>query len=197
MINFEDLKEKSVNEMQEILENDNTAFSAIVSSLTMDELTEQESVIVQALENYDKYLDDVSYELQEKTEFDHREYTRAQVSNIIVDFVNKQEVDWQYSLGMYQICKLWKSIGKGQVEAKINYKALDSTLRLLGAGKYKGYEEWRGILAVNQYLTNVHDLYNKDTTYMIYLSHLHNSVLNEMNKSRDNKSEMIMESENV
>ena len=195
MIKYEDVKDKSVSELQEILENDHAAFEAIVKSLSKKELEEQESVVVQALTDYDTYLDSVQYDLAENVEFDHRQFDKVQICNNIVDFVNKQEVDWQYSLGMYQLCKLWKAIGKGKNEAKIDYKALDSTLRILGGVKYKGYEEWRNILAVNQYMTNIHDEYNKDTTYMIYLSHLHNSILNEMNKQSE--PEMVMESENV
>lgn len=192
MINFEDLKEKNVKEVQEILERDNAEFKAALEVMSEDELNEQERVLLEALDAYDKRLDEVNYILPEKAEFDNREFSKTQISNMIVDFVNKQEVEWSYSLGMYQMCKLWKAIAKG-IQADINYKALDTTLRLLGGLKYKGYEEWRGILAVNQFLTGIHDEYNKDTTYLIYLSHMHSEVLSKMQK----ESEPIMESENV
>lgn len=193
MIKFEDLLEKSIEEMQEILENDNEAFKGAVSVLTKEELNDQEAIIVTALEDYDKFLDEVNYELPEDTMFDHKLFEKSRIANCIVDFINRQEVDWQYSLGMYQVCKLWKSIGKEKTTSIINYKALDSTMRLLGNLKYKGYDDWKLILAINQYLTTVHDEYNKHTTYMIYLSHIHNTILNELNR----ESVPIMEAENV
>lgn len=197
MIKFEDLLGKNVNEVQEILEKDNDAFKAAAIALTKEELDEQESIIISAMDEYDKFLDDVNYELQKEIEFDHKVFDKTQVSNYIVDFINTQEVDWQYSLGMYQLCKLWKSIGKGDTE-KINYKALDSTLRLLGTLKYKGYQDWKKILAVNQFLRNSHDEYNIHTTYMIYLSHLHNTILTNMGDLEKNGASVnIMESENV
>jgi hypothetical protein len=52
----------------------------------------------------------------------------------------------------------------------------------LGGLKYKGREQWRKILTINAFLSSCHDEYVKDTSYMIYLSSLHNVVIDALKK---------------
>jgi quinol monooxygenase YgiN len=77
---------------------------------------------------------------------------------------------------MYQLIRLWRSANLTQ----ISYEAYDSTLRILNQTKFKGFEEWKDILVVNEYLSSCHMQYVKDTSYMIYLAQKHNTILDRM-----------------
>ena len=88
--------------------------------------------------------------------------------------MNRSEVDWQFTLGLFQLVKLWKE----KDLQTIDYNAFDSTLRLLNNLKFKGFSDWRNILAVNEYMKGCHEPYSIDTAYMIFLNQKHQEILN-------------------
>ena len=94
----------------------------------------------------------------------------------IIYFINKNEVQWQYTLGLYQLCRFWKNTSN----EVITYGQLDSTLRILEQQKFRGFDEWRNILLVNEYMKALHEDYTKDLAVQIALSQKHNSILERM-----------------
>jgi hypothetical protein len=107
--------------------------------------------------------------------FEGTKYNRAQVAGLIVNFISRIEQTWQYVLGLYELCKLWK-----QPDIKeITFGALDSTLRLLDQQKFKGMADWRNILIVNEYMKALHEQYAKDTTRHIAIGHRHSAIISQ------------------
>jgi hypothetical protein len=102
-------------------------------------------------------------------------YKKSNIVDNIVYFLNKNEVEWSYTLGLYQLVKLWKSNAD-----TITYEAYDSTLRILNQTKYKGFKEWTDILVINEFLSSCHAEYVRDTSYLIYLAQLHNTLIDRL-----------------
>lgn len=178
MITREDLNGKSMQEVQEMLEKSNQEYIAEIASLSEEDVLQKEQELMKIMEEYDNYLKNVSYTLPEQCMFDGQNFTKKTIGNFIADFVDTQEVEWSYTLGMYEMTKFWKNKDLKEV----TYSAYDSTLRVLGQCKYKGSENWKRILAVNEFLGACHDDYVMDTNYMIYLSQNHNTLLNALKK---------------
>lgn len=178
MVVRKDLENMGIPALQELLENDLAAYKAVVETMSVEEAKTAEQELIKAMEEYDKYLTETMYELPQSVAFDDKNYSRNRVGEMICYFIEKQEVDWQYTLGLYQMSKLWRGIG-----SQVGYKEYDSTLRVLGQIKYKGSSEWRDIMIVNEFLRNAHDEYTIDTSYMIYLSKLHNELIDKIQPS--------------
>lgn len=177
MIKREDLNGKELQAIQKEMEAHIVTFVAEVSTMDMEQLNSKEAELVTAMTEYDNYLNTVMYGLPREIEFDSKRFSRRDIADRVVEFVNRMEVDWQYTLGMYQMVKLWRVIGD-----EIGYKEYDSTLRVLGQVKYKGVNDWENILAVNEFLTAPQEQYSRDNIYTAYMAELHNAVINQMNK---------------
>jgi hypothetical protein len=80
---------------------------------------------------------------------------------------------------------MWKS----QDFNAIPYRVYDSTLRCLNTVSFKGMQEWTDILTVNEYLSQCHNEYSLDTGMLVYLSEMHNIVMNRM-KELDPKTDV-------
>lgn len=178
MLKREDLNGKTLQDVQKLLENEVADYKVNAETYTEEEALQQEQELMQVMNEYDGYLRTVTYELGEQCEFDGQVFNKKTVSDFIVDIINNQELEWSYTLGMYDMVKLWKNKDLKEV----NYHAYDSTLRTLGQCKYKGFENWRKILAINSWLSGCHDEYVMDTNYMIYLSQLHNVLIDVIKK---------------
>lgn len=184
----EDLKEKEYREIEGMLNSELVMFSDEISKLTMEELHAKEEEILREMAEYDKYLDTVAYELPQSVEFEDEKYTRSAIGKYIVKFLSKMEVEFSYTLGMYQLIKLWQSTTKS-----VNYKAYDSTLRCLNSCKFKGADEWKQILGINTYLTDCHEMYKKDLSWLIFLSTKHNALMDKIKEMGETKPEPILE----
>lgn len=196
MITREDLNGKSLQDMQKFLEEGVNNFKVEIEALSEDETLQREQELMRVMEEYDGVLRTVVYDIPEQCTFDGQVFNRKTVGEFIVDVLNTQEVEWSLSLGMYELAKLWKN----KEVMKINYHAYDSTLRVLGQCKFKGFDNWRKILTINEFLGECHDNYVADTNYMIYLSQLHNALLDvlkkfnpDMDKSNPDTDETINE----
>ena len=137
-----------------------------------EELDELEREIMKEMDVYDEYIKGIRYTLPENTVFEGKTYTRSAVADKITYFISKIEQTWQYVLGLYELCKYWKSN-----ETEIAFGPLDSTLRLLDQCKFQGMTEWRDILIVNEYMKALHEQYAKDTTRQIALAQRHNAII--------------------
>ena len=156
MIKREDLNEKMLEVIQQEMQAEITKYSAEVTTMTMEQLGSEEAKLVGLMNEYDNYLNTVSYVLEDKVEFEENTFDKSVVASRIQDFINKMELEWQYTLGMYQMHKLWESVKNNSLK-EIGYKEYDSTLRVLGQVKFKGYNEWESILIVNKYLSSPQD----------------------------------------
>ena len=171
----EELNGKTFAEVQELLEQESVLFQEELKGVNeVEEVMSKENDLIEEMKEYDKYLDTVSYNLEDSIEYDLHKYTKNEIAAKIVYFLNKTEVEWQYTLGMYELVKLWKN----RDLKTIKYKEYDSTLRCLNLVKFKGYQEWQDILAINEYLSACHEAYTIDTAYLYAMSDKHNAIMN-------------------
>lgn len=178
MIKREELIEKTQEEMHGMLGVDVQEFTVKIAELaTEDEVLEQENKLIVAMSDNDTHMKSIKYNIEETCVFDDTVYNAKTICKHIADFIETSEVEWSYTLGLYELVKFWKGIPK-----TVPYHVYDSTLRILGGLKYKGYEQWRRILTINAFLGTCHNEYVKDTSYMIYLSNLHNVVIDALKK---------------
>ena len=194
----EELNGKTQEEAKSMLESEMVKFAEEVENMLAGDNTREQIVeflktteegIVRELDDYDKYLDEVEYNLPASCDFDDEHFTRAKIAKIIVKHLNKNEIEWKFALGMYQMIKLWST---PQLKT-IKYKPYDSTLRMLGQVKYKGYDAWKEILVINEYASKIREAYALDTAWLYFLSDKHNYILDKM-KSLDPESPDIPDS---
>lgn len=170
---LDEVRVETAQEMAERLQKEVDAYKEMVSTKeTQEELDELEKEIMKEMDAYDEYIKGVHYNLPENTTFEGKTYTRSAVAEKIIYFISKIEQTWQYVLGLYELCKYWKSNAK-----EIAFGPLDSTLRLLDQCKFQGMTEWRDILVVNEYMKALHEQYAKDTTQHIALAQRHNAII--------------------
>ena len=170
---LDEVRVETAQEMAERLQKEVDAYKEMVSTKeTQEELDELEREIMKEMDVYDEYIKGIRYTLPENTVFEGKTYTRSAVADKITYFISKIEQTWQYVLGLYELCKYWKSN-----ETEIAFGPLDSTLRLLDQCKFQGMTEWRDILIVNEYMKALHEQYAKDTTRQIALAQRHNAII--------------------
>lgn len=165
---------ETAQEMAERLQKDLDEYKEFIGTVNSQEkLDELEKEIMVEMDKNDAHLKDVRYQLPDSCTFENTKYSRADVAGKIIYFVSKIEQTWQYVLGLYELCKLWKTTDLKE----INFGALDSTLRLLDQCKFQGMTEWRDILIINEYMKSLHEAFAKDTTVTIWLSQKHNEII--------------------
>ena len=179
MITREDLNSKNSQEIQDMLQADIQKYVVELESIeSEEELLQREQEIMKFMNENDARMKDVKYALPSECTFDKQCFSKEKVSEFIVDILEKQEVEWSYTLGLYEMVRLWKDKNLKEIQ----YHAYDSVLRLLGGVKYKGFQEWKKILVVNEFLVHCHEEYVRDYGYIIYLSQLHNAILEGLKK---------------
>lgn len=167
-------KVETAQEMAERLQKDLDEYKKFIETVNSQEkLNELEEDIMKEMDKNDAYLKDVRYALPDMCMFENTKYSRSDVASKIIYFVSKIEQTWQYVLGLYELCKLWKTTDLKE----ITFGALDSTLRILDQCKFQGMTEWRDILIINEYMKSLHEAYAKDTTVTIWLSQKHNEII--------------------
>lgn len=176
MITLEEIAGKSVEEIADIYTKDVENYKESIEKLTITELHAEEEKVIGWLQEYDEYIKGIVYQIPKSVEWDGHKFTHNDIYSKIIYFLNKNEVQWSYTLGMYELVKFWRNFSNSE----ISYGAFDSTLRLLEQVKFKGYEEWRDILAINEFFKPLHADYSKDISRQIYLSKLHQELLSRM-----------------
>ena len=139
------------------------------------DLKEMEQELIKEMEVEDERLNNVEYVLGSDTIFDGKTYSKTTVCKLICEQLNKLEVNWSYTVGYFQMHKFWKSSPEA-----VNYKVLDSTLRSLQQLKFKGYEDWKSILVINEYFKENHEEYTKDMGVAMFLSQKHQAILDRL-----------------
>lgn len=144
----------------------------ILNLKTVEELDAEEKKCIDEIEKYEQYINDTVYELANDVIYDGTHYTKREIATSIMYFINKQEVKWDFTLGLYELYKLWRN----DVQ-QLNFRQLDSTLRVLDQCNFKGSKEWKDILAINEYFKFNHEQFSIDTAGTIYLAQRHNAVM--------------------
>jgi hypothetical protein len=170
------LNEKNQAEVQSILQEELDMYKITVDEISDENgLLEMEKSLMAEHDNFQAILKQTKYALKDDAVFDGETYKKSAITDNIAYFLGKMEVEWSYTLGMYQLVQLWRTDVK-----EIPYDAYDSTLRILNQIKFKGYNEWRDILVANEFLSSCHAEYVRDTSYLIYLSQKHNILLDRL-----------------
>lgn len=144
-------------------------YKAKLREMSLEDLKKLEDELVKEADDNDRRINAL--------EFDLPGDNFKNVSLAIRAILNKKEVEWQYTLGLVSMYDFWNPEDKPQ---KISYPMLDATLRTLGEGRFKGYEEWAAVIAVNKYFEALRQEYI-DTTETIYdIASKHNSVVDEI-----------------
>ena len=177
MIKREDFNGKKYEEMMEAMQNELVLYHEFINGLgTLEECAEEEQNLMKKMDEVDDRLNTVTYTLPESILFEGKHYSLKEIISKVVYFLNKIEVKWEHTLGMYQLVELWK----GDNFTQIPYRAYDSTLRCLNQVTFKGMQEWTDILAVNEFMSMAHNEYSLDTGMLIFWSECHNALMDRM-----------------
>lgn len=178
MLTREEISGMTMEEMQKAMMADVVTFTEYVDSKKdVQELKELEEKLMDVFKENDEYLSKISYTLPDETEYDEIKVSRTDLDRKIVYLLNKLEVEFRATLGVYQAIKFWKSSVK-----EIPYNVFDSTLRLLGTLKFKGENECFDVIVINNWFTNAHEQYLRDNAYTQYLAAYHQAIMNAMEK---------------
>lgn len=176
MIKREDFNGKQYEELAAAIQADLVMYAEQVAKMeTVDECLNEEQVLMASLDEVQARLDAVRYDLPEEVTYEGITYSKQEIGIAIAKFLNKLEVKWEQTLGLHQLVQFWKSDA-----AVVAYRVYDSTLRCLNQVTFKGDEEWTPILAINAYLSMTHNEYSLDTGMVVYLSEMHNIVMDRM-----------------
>jgi len=126
-----------------------------------------------------------------KLEFDLPKENYKEVAEGVRMLLNKQTVQWQYTLGLVGLYDFWNPEKKAK---KIPYAQLDAILRTLGQMQFTGYTEWSAVVAINKYFEPLHNAYVDATEKTYDIASKHDIVirkLEELNKpvEKDTKEE--------
>lgn len=160
----------NIEEKQKMLKD----YEESMKGKTLEELEKIESELIAEADENDQVVS--------KTEFDLPKENYATVAQAIRMFLNKQTVQWQYTLGLVSLYEFWNPEKKAD---KIPYAHLDAVLRTLGQLQFTGYDEWAAVVAVNKYFEPLHTAY-VDTTEKTYdIASKHQIVMDLMEKIKN------------
>lgn len=146
-------------------------YEASLEGKTLEELEKIESLlIVEADENDQKVT---------KMEFDLPKENYKIVAEAIRMLLNKQTVQWQYTLGMVALYDFWNPEKKAK---KIVFPQLDAILRTLGNMQFTGYDEWAAVVAINKYFEPLHNDYATATDLSYFIASKHQVVMQKMDQ---------------
>ena len=172
------INDVEVNQVATVLQGDLDAYQKEIEAVAdMDVLKLREDELMAEMKTFEEYLVGTKYDIPSSVDYEGVFYSKADIADRIVKFINKNEVEYQYTLGLCQLVKMWKDVKN---ITHIDYHKYDSTLRVLGQLRFKGYKEWSDILAVNKFFAGCHEQYVKDTSFQIYLSKKHNAIMDRM-----------------
>jgi hypothetical protein len=157
----------NIEEKQKMLKD----YEESLNGKTLEELEKIESELIAEADANDQKVS--------KTEFDLPKENYAFVAEAIRKLLNKQTVQWQYTLGLVALYDFWNPEKK---QNKIPYAQLDAVLRTLGQMQFTGYEEWTAVVAINKYFEPLHDAYVAATENTYDIASKHQAVMQAMDK---------------
>lgn len=123
------------------------------NSLEGKTLEELEALEQEIIKEADKLNEDMS---NAKLKVPTKNYKEAAMA--IRRALNKQSVQWQYTLGMVNLYDAWDPEKR---KAELAYPIIDATIRTLGALQYKGYDEWKDVIMCTEFFEPIKEEYTK------------------------------------
>ena len=161
-------------EKQKMLEE----FEASLEGKTLEELEKIESLLIADADANDQKVS--------KLEFDLPKENYKEVAEGIRMLLNKQTVQWQYTLGLVGLYDFWNPEKRAK---KIPFAQLDAILRTLGQMQFTGYNEWAAVVAINKYFEPLHNGYVDATEATYDIASKHNIVMEKIDKLKNPKTE--------
>lgn len=93
--------------------------------------------------------------------------------------LDKQSIQWQYTLGMVNMYETWDPENK---PAEIAYPTLDATIRTLGSLQYTGYNEWKDVLLFSEFFEPIKEEYTKISVGVYDNADMHCAIQDAMTK---------------
>ena len=131
-------------ERQQALE----AYKKEVSEKSLEEILKIEQELIKEADDINDKISKYQFHLPAKG---YKEAAEA-----IRYFLNTQTVTWQYTVGLITMYEFWNP---NKNPKKVLYPMFDGTLRTLGELKFEGYQEWKYVVAINEYFKDVRDEY--------------------------------------
>ena len=167
----------NIEEKQKMLKD----YEKSVEGKTLEELEKIESQLIAEADENDQKVS--------KLEFDLPKENYKVVAEGIRKLLNKQTVQWQYTLGLVALYDFWTPEKKPK---KIPFAQLDAILRTLGQMQFTGYEEWAAVVAINKYFEPLHNDYVEATESTYDIASKHQIVMQKMddikNPQKDKES---------
>ena len=155
----------NIEEKQKFLKE----YEASLEGKTLEELQNLEAEVIADAEANDERVS--------KLEFDLPKENYKAVAEGIRMLLNKQTVQWQYTLGLVGMYDFWNPEKKSK---KIPYAQLDGVLRTLGTLQFTGYEEWSAVVAINKYFEPLHNAYVDATEATYDIASKHDIIIRKM-----------------
>ena len=134
-------KQKELEEYKQSIENK-----------TLEELLEIEKEVVKEADDINEKISKYMFKLGTKS---YKETAEA-----IRYFIDKQEIQWQYTVGLITMYEFWDP---NKNPKEVSYPMFDGTIRTLGEMKFKGYDEWKKVISINEFFKDIRDEYAKLT----------------------------------
>ena len=144
-------------------------FEKSLSKKSLEELQKLEQEIIAEADKNGEELG--------KLEFDMPTENYEEVAKAVRMFLDKQSVQWQYTLGLVAMYDFWDPVKRAE---KIPYAHLDSILRTLGGLQYKGYNEWAAVVSVNKFFEPLQKAYVDATEETYQIAAKHDAVMKAM-----------------
>jgi hypothetical protein len=160
----------NIEEKQKMLKD----YEESMQGKSLEELEKIESELIAEADENDQVVS--------KTEFDLPKENYPTVAQAIRMFLNKQTVQWQYTLGLVGLYDFWDP---EKEPTKIPYAHLDAVLRTLGQLQFTGYDEWAAVVAVNKYFEPLHNAYVDATEKTYDIASKHQIVMDLIDKIKN------------
>lgn len=160
--------------MNENFQKELEELKASLEGKTIEEIKEIEQKIIAEAEETQGDLQNRMFDLPKKG------YKEA--ATYIQEFLDKQTVQWQYTVGLLTMYDGWDP---AKFPGQISYPMLDGVLRYLGSLQFTGHEEWRKVIEINKYFEPLHKEYLEINTSIFENAEKHNVVLDKFNELTD------------
>ena len=144
-------------------------YEQTLKGLTLEELKAKEQEIIKEADENDKAIASKEFKLPGEN--------YKVVAEGIRNILNKQSVEWRFTLGMVSMYDFWDP---ENFPGNVTYPMLDATLRTIGEMKFTGYQEWAAVVAINKYFEALHEEYESATEKIYDIASKHNAIIDEL-----------------
>jgi len=154
---------------QEQIKKELDEFKKSLAGKSLDELRAIEQDVIKECEDVNNKVANTMYKLPKEN--------YKIVAEAIRTFLNKETVQWQFTLAMVTIYDFWNPEKQPK---EVSHPVLDQTLRSLGNLQFTGYEEWAMVIAINKYFDSLTKEFTANTQLIYDAASKHNIVMDEM-----------------